>query len=258
MNALENIVLYYNQSAKKDIFHETARNMLEHLQELEGMTIYDMAEICMVSTTTISRFVKQLGYKNYLDFTLHLNDLLQNYNYHNQLLPVTRSAQENTPQYYLTSMMEQLHAMQLELPQLNLGDFTRMLHESRRVFFFCYAIVGQEFFLQIDLLVSGIMSRIVNQPVAQLQLAEQLSPEDTIVVILPDLRESTTLREIIYTAHTREAGIILITTSDSAPINQYADLCYAFNGTTTMSDLYRINFFISLLQLEYRHEYLLN
>jgi len=256
MNALENIARYYNHSPRKDIGHETAHQILLHLHELDGMTIYDMAEICSVSTTTISRFVKQLGYKNYAEFIVSLNNIVRNYSYHNQLIPLSVGGLDDTPAYLLDQLAEQISAVRRELATLNLEAFVNLLHESMSVSIFSYVCPQQEFFLQMDLLASGIPTRVVSDPVRQLQVANELEPHDTLIIIMPDISQNEHLREAFQNAHERQAKIILLGTSETMDFIRQADLCYTFAGSKTIIDAFRINIFFCLLILEYRHRYI--
>lgn len=61
MTSLENILYYYNALEFGSTTHTVLRHCLTHLPELPDMTIYQLAEACYTSPSTISRLAKSLG-----------------------------------------------------------------------------------------------------------------------------------------------------------------------------------------------------
>lgn len=51
-----------NDNYQKDANYAIAKTMLDHFYELPHMTIQEAADLCFVSTASISRFVRYLGY----------------------------------------------------------------------------------------------------------------------------------------------------------------------------------------------------
>ncbi|SDY40249.1 MurR/RpiR family transcriptional regulator [Eubacterium barkeri] len=69
-NAIEDIqskLAYYNPALRK-----IADYILNHLDESQSMTIKKMASVCSVAESTVTRFVKESGYKNYQALKLAL------------------------------------------------------------------------------------------------------------------------------------------------------------------------------------------
>ena len=55
-----------------------AKMMIWNLWELPRMSISDVAKMCAVSKSTISKFVRDIGFEDYLDFKAAINDLKNN------------------------------------------------------------------------------------------------------------------------------------------------------------------------------------
>ena len=53
------------EMSPESIEHHIARVMLEHIHQLNNISIGAMADLCSVSKSTISKFVKQLGFEDY-------------------------------------------------------------------------------------------------------------------------------------------------------------------------------------------------
>lgn len=56
------------EMSPESIEHHIARVMLEHIHQLNNISIGTMADLCSVSKSTVSKFVKQLGFEDYKEF----------------------------------------------------------------------------------------------------------------------------------------------------------------------------------------------
>lgn len=59
---------YINGVYKKDTNYDIALKLLAEYEQIPNMTINQMAEICFVSTASISRFIRLLGFETFTDF----------------------------------------------------------------------------------------------------------------------------------------------------------------------------------------------
>ncbi|HAM31687.1 MAG TPA: MurR/RpiR family transcriptional regulator [Erysipelotrichaceae bacterium] len=59
-----------NDNYQKDANYAIAKTMLDHFYELPHMTIQEAADLCFVSTASISRFVRYLGYSGFSEFKI--------------------------------------------------------------------------------------------------------------------------------------------------------------------------------------------
>lgn len=69
---LYHLLRYFRALQPESTFYQPLRFILDNLASLAAMSIYDMAEKCFVSTATISRLCKELGFKNYQDFKIRV------------------------------------------------------------------------------------------------------------------------------------------------------------------------------------------
>lgn len=69
MNSFFNaLFIFINNPEVRDINYQIALGLLEHGHELETLTINELAEKCFVSTSSLNRFFRIYGYKNYVNF----------------------------------------------------------------------------------------------------------------------------------------------------------------------------------------------
>lgn len=82
MDSIEKLVEYYNKSNEQNVYHDVVEQILINLHKIKNATIYDMAEMCYSSPSTISRLVKKLEFKDYADFKSKIGYSLENCIYH--------------------------------------------------------------------------------------------------------------------------------------------------------------------------------
>jgi RpiR family transcriptional regulator, carbohydrate utilization regulator len=59
------LLAYINNSLEKDINYSIAKSLLEHINQIERFSLETAAEACNVAPSTINRFCKRLGFKNF-------------------------------------------------------------------------------------------------------------------------------------------------------------------------------------------------
>ena len=65
---------FINTTSKKDINYTIALYLLQNLNDVASLSIYDIADACFVSPASVSRFAKALGYRS---FSMLKEDALQ-------------------------------------------------------------------------------------------------------------------------------------------------------------------------------------
>jgi DNA-binding MurR/RpiR family transcriptional regulator len=59
------LLAYINNSLDKDINYSIAKSLLKHIENIEGFSLETAAEACNVAPSTINRFCKRIGFKNF-------------------------------------------------------------------------------------------------------------------------------------------------------------------------------------------------
>lgn len=68
----DKLLNYIDNTRVRDVNYDIAFEMIRNYKRLPDMSISEIAEMCFVSTSTISRFCKFLGYQNFTEFKAHL------------------------------------------------------------------------------------------------------------------------------------------------------------------------------------------
>ena len=84
MDSIEKIIDYYNNGKQNDSYHNVVEQLLKYIMEVPGKSIYDMADLCYSSVSTLSRLVKRMGFQNYADLKSQITYSIENYRYLNR------------------------------------------------------------------------------------------------------------------------------------------------------------------------------
>lgn len=79
--AFYNLVNFINMTNIHDVYWGAAKMILQNIYKIPDCTIVDVANMCYVSTATISRLCRKLNYESFADFK---NDVTMNLNFFNQ------------------------------------------------------------------------------------------------------------------------------------------------------------------------------
>ncbi len=68
ISIMARLLNFVNFGEGKASEYDVARMIVKHYHEIPQLTIYELADLCFVSASTITRFVRKLGYASYKDF----------------------------------------------------------------------------------------------------------------------------------------------------------------------------------------------
>lgn len=80
-SAFYNLVNFLNMTNVHDVYWGAAKQILQNIDAIPKSTITEVAQMCYVSTATISRLCRKLNYESFAEFK---NDVTMNLNYFNQ------------------------------------------------------------------------------------------------------------------------------------------------------------------------------
>ncbi|OJG79646.1 hypothetical protein RV10_GL000434 [Enterococcus pallens] len=249
-----------NNREKRDNNYHIARAMLDHFDQIPKITIYDLSELCFVSTAAISRFIRQLGFSTFtafkeacaekIDIT---NDYSSKYNaaapdvYPTFVKQFTENIQDNV----------QIIANQLDFEQfLRINEY---IHQSKDV-----GVFGLEFasFLaqhfQIKMAELNKYTRIGLTKEEQLTAAQEMAEGSTVLIFSLEGGYFYYNEKILDILKEKKTKIIVFTLNKTAMIERTADeivLCGTHNENTEgrLSILYIMELLIYQYFLHYHH-----
>ncbi|MBM7654529.1 MurR/RpiR family transcriptional regulator [Neobacillus cucumis] len=170
------LLAYINNSINKDINYYIAKSLLEHIHKIESFSLDSVAEACNVAPSTINRFCKRIGFKNFSNLR------------HSAAIPMGVSFNEkadselNTKAFF-TKLNENIEIIE-NIPMSDIDRIVNQIHQSRRIVilgFEKYQIQAME--LQKKLFLLGKLCECDTNLFKQIDALSDLSEEDMIITI---------------------------------------------------------------------------
>lgn len=194
--------------------------MVEHLEEIPQISSREFARRCYTTATSIHRFIKKLGYKNYNDFKYNIVTSLKNLQVENY------SIVSNEDILSLIHKISQLEVESIEQTKekLSINQFQNIIQLLTKTK--CIDIIANDTNARIAQYAShclAIVGKIVNvyhEVDLQLQLALNV-PQDHIVIIISKHALNKRLLKTTALLNKRHITTIAITSKD----NQLSKQC---------------------------------
>lgn len=131
---IHSLLLIINATKEGDTYHDIARILLEHIDKLETMNITEMADLCFVSPSTFSRFVHELGYKNFNLFKANFHETYGfEIDYENDFID-DQVPLDKKLALYQTQAIDSLEAMREQLDIQQLKQLAKQIHDMDNVY----------------------------------------------------------------------------------------------------------------------------
>ncbi|MDQ0208676.1 MurR/RpiR family transcriptional regulator [Alkalicoccobacillus murimartini] len=211
------LLAYINNSLEKDINYSIARSFLENIDRLETFSLEAVAETCSVAPSTINRFCKRIGFKNFSN--LRNSVILSN---------KTRESSEKINRYLdPISFKDQLQENVDMIDTIPTEQIERIVHHinsSKRIVILSFEKYQvQTLELQKKLLLLGKFCECDTNLFKQMDTLDVLTEEDLIITISIQgylLAEGLPLIEKIRTTKGKR---LLITFSDEPQHHEVFD-----------------------------------
>lgn len=259
MTGLERLLSYYNTSPPDSMQSAIVRNILVHVREIGDLTIFDLADLCFTSAPSISRLVRKLGYKNYAYFQKDLQDSSRKYDIHNRLVsPESKSENMEMTEFFFGTLEELYESFKKELDYGQVRELTRMMHEAEKVAIYSYSVCFTEVFLQSDLFMSGKICDLHHQEKDIMEHIKVLTGNDLVILISPAAVEGLRVEVIIREIRKTGAKICMITDSKRMARNSTAEISFPLPGVKQAVDMFIMQMFLCVADMEYRKTYMEN
>lgn len=165
---------YINCSIKKDTNYDIAKTLLLHLKEVPHCSLEELAALCHVSDSTLHRFFKLIGYKNYKHFRQQasikeLKSYPQIYNF-------------NEKQSYLQHMNENMRLIE-EVPLDQLDQAAAKIIQADNIYLLGYGeFQYPALYFQKQLYSHGKLSEIVAKANFFDDYIQSISPADLVII----------------------------------------------------------------------------
>ena len=177
-NLLTSLLAILNKNDETDTDFVIAKYILNHLDSIRDTSIYQVAEDCYVSRSSVQRFIKEIGYDSFSQMKTSLEDV---FDHEGALLDYT----DHTD--YTNYVVQSVEAMGRDIAQTASGkDFERLVELFAKAR--CVVILSAEDsvhackLLQQQLLAIGKLVRIITSASKNISLLDTLEKDDLLMV----------------------------------------------------------------------------
>ena len=257
MHALEKVIVYYNHCKENDIYKSVIGNILKNLDKVKNANIYELAELCYTSPTTISRLSKKMGYDGFADFKMSIVNCVRNYDGFNHFVPQSmRSSFEESSRGYFSLLRGLVDEIEDNLDMAQVKRINAMLYESRKVYFYTCGNESAERHFQELLIISGKESAVIGLPQLQMEKVKTVDASTAVICLAPVINESGDVGEAIRAAKEAGARVVLISDAKYNIYQKYADEYIGFDGALSIVDDQAFAMLLAILFMDYRETYM--
>ena len=242
-----------NSQDANDPDNVLADYFLTHYAQLNAINVWDIADACFVSRSSVRRFCQRIGFDNYRQ----LKDEMRRYN-HSYEYFMREATQDN----YKDRFSEELIAMAREMNER--CDITEMdhicsrIHDAERVLLLTsYSSFSCVHEFQRPLVLSGKVCRLMSDIAIDDDYLRRMQDTDYLVVCSAMGTYARTIKPIISNC---AAEKVLITASRSEDLKDGFDRVYHlsardYNGVKSWYGKYGMFYFFDVLYSEYVRQY---
>lgn len=252
---------FINNSVKHDTNYEIAKGMLKNYDLIPNKTIHQMADICYVSSASVSRFVKVIGFKDYTAYKNAIKNKIDiNVDYSDEVSYANKGDLIPVLKTYTDNIIDNIN---FAFNNVDLNQFerlTKLIHESKEVVFLGLefaTLIGTHFQIKMAELNKHIQIGITFEE--QLELIKTLSEES--LVIIASLEGGYFYRndKIIRTIQEKNANIVTLTMNKNLKPLQVADEIILISKTNSNTEgrislLYIIELIIMVYYVHYKDD----
>ena len=254
MDSIDRLIQYYNNGTD-DIYHQVVANILKNIHQVKSATIYDLADLCYTSPSTISRLVKKLDFENFTDFKSQIHYALKNYRYLNRnTRDINVIEDADIVPLYFNFLINNIMSLKEQCEYGTIAKISDMMYAAGETLFFATPEIPANN-LQKALIVTDRPSRLNDPLFLPEDPLRNLKEGDLIFAIIPDLVEMAAMRPVIKNASQAGISVITLCSGEKNPYLKYSDIQLHFEGTKTSMDIYLFTILINLIRYDYTQRY---
>lgn len=179
LSLLSSLFSVVNDNNEQDSNYVLAHYFLEHYHGLSELNIYDVAEDCYVSRSSVRRFCKSIGYENFLELKKGFNNYDDQYSYY-----MSHSNRENYREKLTREINEMIKELDERMNAEEVDKIAECLHRSRHIVFLTSdtsTSIIEEF--QKSMIFFGKVIRIISDMYTDKSFINSLDERDVVITI---------------------------------------------------------------------------
>lgn len=255
MHVLEALLMYQNVSGENSTYHRMCRTILDNLDKVRQGTIYDTAELCYTSTTSVGRFCTRLGYSSYSSFRAALADALEDYTFSDYVLEDLSTQESSIPemQQALVDVMRRQTDVIAQISPEILDQMVQLLVGCSSAHFFTPMLDPCSILsLQTSLTLTGKPSFLHHDTFSHDHGAvKTLQPTDIAFFVIPNHQRWSHMTKLFQQVRDLGCATVLLSTKDKPQwVGATVKLCMPGGNSIMDSRMYEAIF--DLLSCIYR------
>ncbi len=258
-NLISTLISLINTNNDDDINSIFARYFLEHLEQLDSISIYDIAEDCYTSRSSVQRFIKDIGFDSYSNLKSKVQESLRHNDRYRKFYK-----SKDFKKSYRQSIDEMFDSFDRFYDSEHLDYFVDLIHISKTlVFSIAEGSSVAPFDFQEALVSLNKQARIITNNAKSSKLLESLNENDTLITLsmtgnyalatLGDIENINTNKVLITLNHSEiftgiYDKIIYFGNDDSSQD-------YIQDGLRNAYTIYGFNYFFDLVLNRYFEKY---
>ena len=219
------LLRYINNTTKKDNNYDIAKGLLEHYHEIPVLTIHDMADACYVSSSSLSRFVHLIGYRDYREFKESCKNSIEiDVDYSFELAKTRKEDMESIYRTYTNNIKTNLDFALANLDYEQLERIARTIYETKDIAFFGLefaTLLGQHF--QIKMAELNKLVKIGDTYQKQKEIVESFDKSGIVIIASLEGGYFYHNDDILKALKEKGVTIVALTMNDSSMIKKSSD-----------------------------------
>lgn len=255
---LQNII---DASVENDSDHMIAAYILQNISKMKEITIQDMAQACYTSTSTISRFVKEIGFRSLTE----LKDVCSAYDFasfelvHDSLrhLDFSGGNDRDILQNYTKMLCESLTNFSDIIDFEKIDALNTAIHENEHVVVFGIHLPGSfAKYYQYMMMSIGKFMECYELQTEHLKKSQVIVEDALVIIFSMDGNYLNANKQVIMNMKKRKARLVLITQNPvNKFINLFDDVIYCGDLSFGKAGRYKLQLFMEVLYNRYVQRY---
>ena len=246
LNKIENMNLTKKEKRVSEFF-------LEREDSIFLMNVADIAKEIDISETSVIRFIKNIGFKNFTDFKNNGQEKIKNHldKTNSFIKNIDKIKDDSIEKVYLNKINDELNKVFNKKSIKQIKEIANLIMGSKFKYvvgFKSTAGIANFLGVRLGFMLENVFTYNINDSVV-LNSVFNMKEEDVLIIFDYPLY-SRTAEVLVKIAKESKAKVILFTDSENAPLAEYADILYKVK-------LAGISIFNSLIFTQILVEYLL-
>lgn len=250
------LVEMYNTFNKDTIYHLVAKCLLENLDKVDQMTHTEIAELCNVSQSTLSRFYKMMSYPYTVSKLPEiLKSSKKNFQVKGAYYHQSYQSNASMVDQYFDHFLESISKVRKIFTDEKLEGFLEALKHSSEVVFIGTPMLQTVWRLQVDLFLAGYETTAYLSPTDQSDALSAIGDSSMVIYLNFAASPDDFAIDHIKSLRDRMGSLVVISNCQRHLLLEEADYSFHFDGSESEQDYLLMSMIINVLS-SYVHEYL--